>query len=119
MRRPAGGRQQVERGRPAPRLRGALIQKRSIRQSLVLSTEPQTILGAEPVTLDCPRPTGGDASSGLMSWRRQMRWSQGSLSWFPDRDRLGHSVAMLLRVYASCIDGGDAGMNDRIGGALG
>ncbi|GAA3335468.1 site-specific integrase [Amorphoplanes nipponensis] len=33
--------------------------------------------------------------------------------------RLGHSVAVLLRVYANCIDGGDAGMNDRIGGALG
>jgi hypothetical protein len=29
---PAGGRQQAERDRPAPRLRGALIQKRSIRQ---------------------------------------------------------------------------------------
>ncbi|MFF0378974.1 tyrosine-type recombinase/integrase [Actinoplanes missouriensis] len=32
--------------------------------------------------------------------------------------RLGHSVAVLLRVYANCIDGGDAGVNDRIGGAL-
>ena len=32
--------------------------------------------------------------------------------------RLGHSVAVLLRVYANCIDGGDAGMNDRTGGAL-
>jgi integrase len=32
--------------------------------------------------------------------------------------RLGHSVAVLLRVYANCIDGGDAGINDRIGGAL-
>jgi integrase len=33
--------------------------------------------------------------------------------------RLGHSVAVLLRVYANCVDGGEAGMNDRIGGALG
>jgi integrase len=33
--------------------------------------------------------------------------------------RLGHSVAVLLRVYANCIDGGDAGVNDRIGDALG
>ncbi|MEU8607123.1 tyrosine-type recombinase/integrase [Actinoplanes sp. NPDC048791] len=33
--------------------------------------------------------------------------------------RLGHSVAVLLRVYANCIDGGDEGLNDRIGGALG
>jgi integrase len=33
--------------------------------------------------------------------------------------RLGHSVAVLLRVYANCIDGGDTGTNDRIGGALG
>ena len=33
--------------------------------------------------------------------------------------RLGHSVAVLLRVYANCIDGGDDGVNDRIGGALG
>jgi integrase len=33
--------------------------------------------------------------------------------------RLGHSVAVLLKVYANCIDGGDDGMNDRIGGALG
>jgi hypothetical protein len=29
--------------------------------------------------------------------------------------RLGHSVAVLLPVYANCINGGDAGMNDRIG----
>jgi len=33
--------------------------------------------------------------------------------------RLGHGVAVLLRVYANCIDGGDDGMNDRIGDALG
>jgi hypothetical protein len=33
--------------------------------------------------------------------------------------RLGHSVAVLLRVYANCIDGGKDGINDRIGGALG
>ncbi len=32
--------------------------------------------------------------------------------------RLGHSVAVLLKVYANCVDGGD-GMNDKIGGALG
>jgi integrase len=33
--------------------------------------------------------------------------------------RLGHSVAVLLRVYANCIDGGEDGVNDRIGDALG
>jgi integrase len=33
--------------------------------------------------------------------------------------RLGHSVAVLLRVYANCIDGADEGSNDRIGDALG
>jgi integrase len=33
--------------------------------------------------------------------------------------RLGHGVAVLLRVYANCIDGGDDTINDRIGGALG
>ena len=33
--------------------------------------------------------------------------------------RLGHSVAVLLRVYANCIDGGDASSNERIEGALG
>jgi integrase len=33
--------------------------------------------------------------------------------------RLGHSVAVLLRVYANCLDGGDEGVNERIGGALG
>src|SRR5262249_37017882 len=33
--------------------------------------------------------------------------------------RLGHSVAVLLRVYVNCIDGGEDGMNDRIAGALG
>jgi integrase len=33
--------------------------------------------------------------------------------------RLGHGVAVLLRVYANCIDGGDDTDNDRIGGALG
>lgn len=32
--------------------------------------------------------------------------------------RLGHSVAVLLRVYANCIDWGEDGMNDRIGDAL-
>ena len=32
--------------------------------------------------------------------------------------RLGHSVAVLLRVYANCIDGGDDGINERISGAL-
>lgn len=32
--------------------------------------------------------------------------------------RLGHSVAVLLKVYASCIDGEEGGMNDRIGRAL-
>ncbi|GIE33512.1 hypothetical protein Ait01nite_065570 [Actinoplanes italicus] len=32
--------------------------------------------------------------------------------------RLGHSVAVLLRVYANCLDGGDAGVNDRIEGVL-
>jgi integrase len=33
--------------------------------------------------------------------------------------RLGHSVAILLKVYVNCIDGGDTGLNDRIGDALG
>jgi hypothetical protein len=33
--------------------------------------------------------------------------------------RLGHSVAVLLKVYANCIDGGDDGHNKRIGAALG
>lgn len=33
--------------------------------------------------------------------------------------RLGHGVAVLLRVYANCIDGGEDGINDRIGNALG
>jgi integrase len=33
--------------------------------------------------------------------------------------RLGHSVAVLLRVYANCIDGGEDGVNNRIGDALG
>ncbi|MBB2945333.1 integrase [Actinoplanes lutulentus] len=32
--------------------------------------------------------------------------------------RLGHSVAVLLRVYANCIDGGEDGVNDRIHNAL-
>ncbi|WP_405429460.1 hypothetical protein [Micromonospora sp. NBC_00617] len=33
--------------------------------------------------------------------------------------RLGHGVAVLLRVYANCIDGGDDTMNEKIGDALG
>jgi hypothetical protein len=33
--------------------------------------------------------------------------------------RLGHSVAVLLRVYANCIDGGDGSSNGRIDDALG
>ncbi|BCJ64603.1 tyrosine-type recombinase/integrase [Polymorphospora rubra] len=33
--------------------------------------------------------------------------------------RLGHSVAVLLRVYANCLDGGEDGVNNRIGDALG
>ncbi|MEU4663721.1 hypothetical protein AB0F83_18420 [Micromonospora chalcea] len=33
--------------------------------------------------------------------------------------RLGHGVAVLLRVYANCIDGVDDTMNDKIGDALG
>jgi integrase len=32
--------------------------------------------------------------------------------------RLGHSVAVLLRVYANCIDGGDDANNQRIEDAL-
>ncbi|GAA0534878.1 hypothetical protein GCM10010172_14970 [Paractinoplanes ferrugineus] len=32
--------------------------------------------------------------------------------------RLGHRVAVLLRVYANCIDGGEDGVNDRIHNAL-
>lgn len=32
--------------------------------------------------------------------------------------RLGHGVAVLLRVYANCIDGGEDGDNQRIGAAL-
>ena len=32
--------------------------------------------------------------------------------------RLGHSVAVLLKVYANCVDGGDHGVNERIGAAL-
>jgi len=32
--------------------------------------------------------------------------------------RLGHSVGVLLRVYANCIDGGENGVNDKIGHAL-
>jgi len=32
--------------------------------------------------------------------------------------RLGRSIAVLLRVYANCVDGGDAGVNDRIDDAL-
>ena len=33
--------------------------------------------------------------------------------------RLGHGVAVLLRVYANCLDGQDNVMNDRIEDALG
>lgn len=33
--------------------------------------------------------------------------------------RLGHSVAVLLKVYANCIDGGEDGVNGRIADALG
>jgi integrase len=33
--------------------------------------------------------------------------------------RLGHSVAVLLKVYANCIDGTDDSHNGRIGNALG
>jgi integrase len=32
--------------------------------------------------------------------------------------RLGHGVAVLLRVYANCIDGQEGEVNDRIAGAL-
>ncbi|MDP9799110.1 hypothetical protein J2S43_007622 [Catenuloplanes nepalensis] len=32
---------------------------------------------------------------------------------------LRHAAASLLRVYANCIDGGEDGLHDRIGGALG
>jgi integrase len=32
--------------------------------------------------------------------------------------RLGHSVAVLLKVYANCLDGGEDGVNDKIGGVL-
>ncbi|MFG1841216.1 hypothetical protein ACGFH8_22670 [Micromonospora sp. NPDC049175] len=32
--------------------------------------------------------------------------------------RLGHGVAVLFRVYANCIDGGDDTINDKIGEAL-
>ena len=32
---------------------------------------------------------------------------------------LGHSVAVLLKVYANCVDGGEEGTNERIGTALG
>ncbi|WP_431876682.1 hypothetical protein [Micromonospora marina] len=31
---------------------------------------------------------------------------------------LGHGVAVLLRVYANCMDGGDDTINDKIGDAL-
>jgi integrase len=34
-------------------------------------------------------------------------------------ERAGHSVDVLLRVYASCIDGGEAAANHRIEAALG
>jgi hypothetical protein len=33
--------------------------------------------------------------------------------------RLGHGVAVLLRVYANCVSGQQGPMNDRIDGALG
>jgi hypothetical protein len=33
--------------------------------------------------------------------------------------RAGHSVEVLLRVYANCIDGDEEMANQRIGGALG
>jgi integrase len=33
--------------------------------------------------------------------------------------RLGHSVAVLLKVYVNCIDGGEDAANSRIDGALG
>ncbi|MFG2038124.1 tyrosine-type recombinase/integrase [Dactylosporangium sp. NPDC048998] len=33
--------------------------------------------------------------------------------------RLGHGVAVLLKVYANCVDGGDEGNNTKIAGALG
>ncbi|WP_176733715.1 hypothetical protein [Micromonospora peucetia] len=32
--------------------------------------------------------------------------------------RLGHGVAVLLRIYANCINGGDDTMNDKIGEAF-
>jgi hypothetical protein len=34
-------------------------------------------------------------------------------------ERAGHSVDVLLKVYAKCIDGQEASVNGRIDGALG
>ena len=51
--------------------------------------------------------------------RRRLLWLNAGVPPTEVARRLGHSVAVLLKVYANCIDGGEDGVNDRIGGALG
>ncbi|HEV7579598.1 MAG TPA: hypothetical protein VGO77_04165, partial [Mycobacterium sp.] len=46
------------------------------------------------------------------------RWLNAGVPPTEVAGRLGHSVAVLAKVYANCIDGED-GVNVRIGGALG
>jgi integrase len=46
-------------------------------------------------------------------------WLNGGVPATEVASRLGHDVAVLLRVYANCIDGQEAEVNDRIAAALG
>jgi integrase len=45
-------------------------------------------------------------------------WLNGGVAVTEVADRAGHSVEVLLRVYAKCIDGGEEAANRRIDAAL-
>ncbi len=67
------------------------------------------VVGLSAARLQAVRPAARGAS----------RWLNAGLPPTEVARRLGHAVAVLLRVYANCIDGGDDTMNDKIGDALG
>jgi hypothetical protein len=91
------------------------------------SRRPALRVGVRPVVeagaFGSAHPGPGRLSPGEASVRpaarRRLPLAQRRCSGTEVARRLGHSVAVLLRVYANCIDGGDAGVNDRIGDALG
>jgi hypothetical protein len=58
------------------------------------------------------------SAPALLRHRAVSLWLKGGVAVTEAADRAGHSVEVLLRVYAKCVDGGKEIANRRIAEAL-